>query len=377
MIENTEKLLTVLSEIKQVFVGKDEIIDLLGVSLVAGENTFLFGPPGTAKSAIVKALADRIVKGRNFEYLLTRFTEPNELFGPFDIKKLREGELVTNIDGMMPQASMVFLDELFNANSAILNSLLMALNERKLRRGKEILELPALMFVGASNALPEDEALEALFDRFLIRVRCGYVAPELLDQVLIAGRNLERSSSEERATITPNEIKGLQKAAKYVDLKPIIPKYIQVIQDLRNAGISISDRRAVKLQGIIAASAALCKRDEAQVSDLWVLAYIWESEEQIEILRGIIDRVLESHREEKAHPQSKINDRPDAEVLMKEIQEMDQKWSDSGTTYEDKNIVKDKLRFIQSRSEWIANKEQKEHVKSAIENLWKSILEER
>src|SRR6187431_2169925 len=126
----------VLASLKAAFVGKDEIVDLLGVSLAAGENLFLLGPPGTAKSALVQQLARRI-DGRVFDYLLTRFTEPNELFGPFDIRKLREGDLVTNTEGMLPEASIIFLDELLNANSAILNSLLMVLNEKVFRRGRE------------------------------------------------------------------------------------------------------------------------------------------------------------------------------------------------------------------------------------------------
>jgi len=171
-MNHIEKIKTVLKEIKAIFVGKDDIIDLLGIGLIAKENAFLLGPPGTAKSAIVRTLSERIENGKNFEYLLTRFTEPNELFGPFDIRKLKEGELVTNTEGMMPEASMIFLDEIFNANSAILNSLLMSLNEKIFRRGKQTIKLPALMFVGASNLLPEDEALNALLDRFLIRVRC-------------------------------------------------------------------------------------------------------------------------------------------------------------------------------------------------------------
>ena len=169
----------VLQFVKDSFVGKNEIVDLLGIGLIARENAFLLGPPGTAKSAIIRQLADCIQGGSNFEYLLTRFTEPNEIFGPFDIRKLKDGELVTNTEGMMPEASMVFLDEIFNANSAILNSLLMALNERIFRRGKETRKLPALMFVGASNVLPEDDALHALLDRFLIRIPCDYVDTDL------------------------------------------------------------------------------------------------------------------------------------------------------------------------------------------------------
>src|SRR4029078_5683865 len=149
------KLVTeVLMPLKAAFVGKDEGIDRLGVCLAGGENLFILGPPGTAKSALVQELGRR-VEGRVFDYLLTRFTEPNELFGPFDIRKLREGELVTNTEGMLPEAAFVFLDELLHGNSAILNSLLMVLNERVFRRGREKRLLPLLMVVGASNRLPE------------------------------------------------------------------------------------------------------------------------------------------------------------------------------------------------------------------------------
>src|SRR5690349_15105880 len=157
-----DKLNHVARHLKSSFVGKDDIIDLLCLCLVGRENLFLLGPPGTAKSALVRALAQRL-QGRTFEYLLTRFTEPNELFGPFDIRRLREGELVTNTEGMLPEAALVFLDELLNANSAILNSLLMVLNERVFRRGRETRALPTLTVVGASNRLPDDDALGALF----------------------------------------------------------------------------------------------------------------------------------------------------------------------------------------------------------------------
>ena len=152
-------------------IGKDEIIEVLGVALIAGENIFLLGPPGTAKSALVNELAARL-GGKSFDYLLTRFTEPSELFGPFDLRRLREGDLVTNTDGMLPEADFVFLDELLNANSAVLNSLLLTLNERIFRRGSERVAVPMLLAIGASNRLPEDEALAALFDRFLLRVHC-------------------------------------------------------------------------------------------------------------------------------------------------------------------------------------------------------------
>jgi len=169
----------ILNPIKQRLIGKDEIIEVLGISLIAGENTFLLGPPGTGKSALVHELAGRL-KGKTFDYLLTRFTEPSELFGPFDLRRLREGELITNTDGMLPEADFVFLDELLNANSAVLNSLLAALNERVFRRGREITKIPMLTAIGASNRLPDDDALQALFDRFLLRVHCDNVSSDRL-----------------------------------------------------------------------------------------------------------------------------------------------------------------------------------------------------
>src|ERR1700744_3346074 len=224
-----DKLLKVLGHLKELFVGKDEIINLMGICLDGGENLFLLGPPGTAKSATIRELS-RLIDGRTFEYLLTRFTEPNELFGPFDIRKLREGDLVTNTEGMLPEASLIFLDELLNANSAILNSLLMVLNEKIFRRGKESRRLKALMFVGASNHLPEDDALKALFDRFLLRVRSDNVAPEQLLAVLDAGWKLQRSDVSHTATVHFDDIEALQRLLPLVDLSPVRGQYADLVQ---------------------------------------------------------------------------------------------------------------------------------------------------
>jgi len=375
-----EKLNSVLHYVKHSFVGKDEIVDLLGISLLARENLFLLGPPGTAKSAIVRLLSSCVEDGKNFEYLLTRFTEPNEIFGPFDIRKLKEGELVTNTEGMMPEASLVFFDEIFNANSAILNSLLMALNEKIFRRGKETRHLPALMFVGASNMLPEDEALQALLDRFLIRVKCEYVDPDLLQEVLLSGWKMEAAGQESvgpdpRPLISADEIVVLQKACRGIDLAPIRATYIDIVHSLRNTGIKVSDRRAVKLQNIIAASALICGRPAATLSDLWVLKYIWDTEEQVEILTGIIDAVIEKDQTSPAHPQALYNKVPDPEEVMKEVSFLSSRWAVNGLSFEEQNVIKDKLRYVQTRCSWIRNVDQKTYVQREIETLWQKILQ--
>jgi len=374
-MNSIDRLNEVLNFVKSSFIGKDEIIDLLGISLIARENAFLLGPPGTAKSAIIRLLSNCIEGGNNFEYLLTRFTEPNEIFGPFDIRKLKEGELVTNTEGMMPEASMIFLDEIFNANSAILNSLLMALNEKIFRRGKETKKLPALMFVGASNVLPEDEALNALLDRFLIRVRCDYVDTDLLEEVLLAGWKLENNKITEKPSITPSDIIELQGLSKKVDLSPIRKQYVDLIHNLRTTGVNVSDRRAVKVQNLIAASAMMCNRTEANVSDLWVLKYIWDTEEQIEILAGIIDAIMEKEDSPLAHPQALFNKTPNAEELVKEVSLLTSKWESEGLSFEEQNVIKDKLRYVQNRSNWVKKKEHKLHVQNEIEVLWKKILQ--
>ncbi len=371
-----DKLNDVLQHLKKTFVGKDDIIDLMGICLAGRENLFLLGPPGTAKSAMVRALAS-LLEGKTFEYLLTRFTEPNELFGPFDIRKLREGDLVTNTEGMLPEASLVFLDELLNANSAILNSLLMALNEKIFRRGKETKALPALLFIGASNHLPEDEALQALFDRFLLRVHCDNVDPADLEKVLQAGWQLEQPHRATPVKITADEVRELQHITTTIDLSAIRGAYITLIQQLRNAGIQISDRRAVKLQRLIAASAVLCKRDTAILSDMWVLRYIWDTEEQQELIAAIVNAALVMNDEQQTatHPRAALNSAPDADAIYREVQQMTVQWEAADTSPAERALIKDRLRYLNDRCEWINNDTKKHFVLAPIDHLWEKIMQ--
>ena len=371
LVDNLNK---VLNQLKRTFVGKDDIIDLMGICLTGRENLFLLGPPGTAKSAMVRELS-KLLKGNSFEYLLTRFTEPNELFGPFDIRKLREGDLVTNTEGMLPEANLIFLDELLNANSAILNSLLMVLNEKIFRRGRETKDLPALMIIGASNHLPEDEALQALFDRFLIRVQCDNVSPDLLGQVLDAGWILEQKNETEKINISTEQVLELQSMISTINLQNIKAPYLELIQKLRNAGVQVSDRRAVKLQRLIAASALLCNRTEAIPSDMWVLRYIWDTEEQREVIASIVNAVVEADdTPEKQHPRASIKNLPNADEILTEVENMAKQWNAAETTMAEKTVIKDRLRYLNGRCEWISNEEQRKYVQQPIDELWQNIL---
>lgn len=372
--EVIDHLKNILQHLKEQFVGKDDIIDLMGICLAGRENLFLMGPPGTAKSAMVRELS-KLINGKTFEYLLTRFTEPNELFGPFDIRKLREGELVTNTEGMLPEANLIFLDELLNANSAILNSLLMVLNEKVFRRGRENRPLPVVMIVGASNHLPQDEALQALFDRFLIRVRCDYVDPALLNNVLEAGWKLEQKEMADKPGISAEAIFQLQSMIGMVDLNDIRAAYIDLVQMLRNAGVRVSDRRAVKLQRLIAASALLCKRTKAIPSDMWVMRYIWDTEEQQEIIAGIINSVIEADKFAVGqHPRASVHSLPNADEIFKEVTAMTEKWDDETLPMTERTIIKDRLRYLNGRCEWISNTVQRSYVQQPIDMLWQKII---
>jgi MoxR-like ATPase len=362
----------VISPLKEVFVAKDEVIDLLGVALAAGENIFLHGPPGTAKSALVHELCRRL-HGRSFDYLLTRFTEPNELFGPFDIRRLRDGELVTNTEGMLPEASLVFLDELLNANSAILNSLLMALNERVFRRGRESRALPVVSFIGASNHLPEDDSLRALFDRFLLRVRSDNVPGEQLGEVLAAGWQLQHRAPVE-STLGFDDIRALHGLHATVDFGDVRPKLVDLISRIRAAGMTVSDRRAVKLQRVISASALLCGRPVVRTSDLWVLKHIWDTEEQQEPLRGIVQSFLDAAPPvADDHPRAHASDEPDPEGLARDFAALQEQFAAAPADRIVIAQVRDRLALLEARVPWVRDLAKRGVLQSTASSLWKLI----
>ncbi|HMO15085.1 MAG TPA: AAA family ATPase [Pirellulaceae bacterium] len=381
-LEISQKLTDkVLQPMKTTFIGKDEVIDLLGVSLVARENLFILGPPGTAKSALVQDLSRRI-DGQVFDYLLTRFTEPNEILGPFDIRQLREGNLVTNTEGMLPEATFVFLDELLNANSAILNSLLMVLNERVFRRGRETRSLPTLLVVGASNSLPKDDALRALFDRFLLRINSTNVDEDSMSELLRKGWQMEHLSAGPPA-ITVDEVVSLQSLVAQVSLNSVLPTYIHTVKRLRAAGIEISDRRAVKLQRMLAASAILCGRMEADFSDLWVLRYIWDTFEQQEILSALIRKAIESASQaaetgtltatHRRHPQSQVLNLPNAEALGRDLMELETRVNSVNLSDAELTQIKDQLTILASQISWVNNEHQANFLQSKVQDIWNRI----
>jgi MoxR-like ATPase len=286
------------------FLGKEEVIRLLIVAAIAGEHAVLIGPPGTAKSALIRTFA-RLMRARYFEYLLTRFTEPNEIFGPVDIAAFRDGRYERRTAGMLPEAEIVFLDEVFKSNSAILNSLLTLLNERRYASGGQSIQCPLLSVFGASNEVPTDETLTAIYDRFILRIRSENLDAYHFQELL--GKGIEHEIAQRLdAPVAPivdaSELAELERdlLLKTRFTEAFFSKYKGLAFQIRAEGITLSDRRVVKLLKLFAASAYLDGRAEPDEGDLFVLKHVWNTEDQAQILDAIVTPVLEAHYRE--HP---------------------------------------------------------------------------
>jgi MoxR-like ATPase len=280
------------------FLGKDEVIRLLLIATIAGEHAVLIGPPGTAKSALIRYFA-RLLHARYFEYLLTRFTEPNEIFGPVDIAAFREGRYQRRIEGMLPDSEIVFLDEVFKSNSAILNALLTLLNERRYTSGGVVLRCPLLSCFGASNEVPSDETLTAIFDRFLLRIRSDNLDAYHFQDLLQRGIQHEimgLSDAQIQPLAAAREIaelhRGFGQRMRFSD--EFLSAYKGLVFQIRAEGISLSDRRVVKILKLFAASALLDGRTQPDASDFFVLKHIWNNEDQAAILESLVTPVLEA-----------------------------------------------------------------------------------
>ncbi|MEM7233690.1 MAG: AAA family ATPase [Planctomycetota bacterium] len=313
----------VLSAVTSRYPGKEELVELVALALCSRDHLLVIGPPGTAKSEVVHEMALRL-SGRYFDYLLSRFTEPSELFGPVDIAGLRDGVYRTRTEGMLPEAEVVFLDEIFHANSAILNTLLGILQNGRFRRGGELRSCPLISAIAASNELAEDSDLRALQDRFTLRVLSEPLADEKLPTLLEAGWSLERERLTDSrstpnaadATFTTDELRSVHRLVAGVDLTPVREHAADLLGRIRACGVPVSDRRAVRFLRLVAASATLCKRSSAGVADLWPARYLWEIEDERDSLAElveefVIDRASATAREDD-HPLARLGLGPTA-----------------------------------------------------------------
>ncbi len=283
------KLTTLLSKLVEPFTGRDEEGRVIVLTLLAREHAVLVGEPGTAKSAMIRRVSE-LLNARYFSYLLTRFTEPSELFGPIDIKALEEGRYVRITFGKLPSAEIAFLDEIFKANSAILNALNTLLQERVLYDGYSEMVVPLWSLFGASNEVPEESELLAFYDRFLLR---HFVRPvpenlwrDLLDKSWVLERTMYYGNAgKSEAVMDMKELRKLHEAVLEVDLDPVKHKLVKLFAAFETRGVHITDRRKGKALKVIASNALLEGRSRAQEQDLLALKYVvprdWDELEKV------------------------------------------------------------------------------------------------
>ena len=258
------------------------------LAILSGENLLFLGPPGTAKTQLAKSICQSIEGGNFFNYLLTSFSTPEEIFGPLSLKALEEDEFRRKIDGCLPTAHIALLDEIFKASSAILNSLLTILNEHKYHNGKEIVDVPLLSIFGASNELPEeDESLEALYDRFLFRYRLTYIQDDENFRNLLFGSS---DDFEPFITIPVSEIYILREKASKL---PVDPDVEEIVTELRKylqvQEIEISDRRWKKVIQVLKVASFSSGFSKVNRTMLLLLQHmLWNLPEEREVIRKTV-----------------------------------------------------------------------------------------
>ncbi len=301
------------------FVHKQEILDLMVVAAVAQEPLLVVGPPGTAKSDIVLKFKDAlgIAEEDYFEYMLTRFTEPSEIIGAIDIKELREGRYLRKKEGKLPTAKLVFLDEIFKSNSAILNILLTIINEKKFYQEGRPEPVPLRVLFAATNEIPEQGELAALKDRFVLKVMSRPVQDDFFPELIDAGLRGEAYKGLNQKPWVEGHcsLDDLLKANRYLthlfarrttdangeevtDRQLFFPEDVfrefqRLVKTLvREDRIFISDRKLVKLYKLLRVRAWLFSGGTVSRDDLRLLAYLGETHQEIEQLREKVPQLL-------------------------------------------------------------------------------------
>jgi MoxR-like ATPase len=301
------------------FVQKQEIIDLMVVAAVAQEPLLLVGPPGTAKSDLVLKFKDALGLEEEdyFEYMLTRFTEPSEIIGAIDIAELKSGRYIRRKEGKLPTAKLVFLDEIFKSNSAILNILLTIINERKFYQEGKPEAVPLKVLFAATNEIPEQGELAALKDRFVLKVQSRSVQDDHFQELIDYGLRSESFRGLNQMPWAEGHctLDDIVKANRYLtflfgsrqtdtrgdeqnDRELFFPadvfrEFQRLVKTLvREDKIFISDRKLVKLYKLFRVRAWLLSGGTVSRDDLRLLAYLGESHQEIEHLREKVPNLL-------------------------------------------------------------------------------------
>ena len=314
-----ERFKLLLQEMNRGIYEKNTEISLALLAALAGESVILLGPPGVAKSMVARQLKTAFRDAHSFEYLMSRFSTPDEIFGPVSIQKLKSSDTYERaVDGYLPTADVVFLDEIWKAGPAIQNTLLTVINEKLFRNGNREMHLPLKLLVAASNELPaKGEGLEALWDRFVIRIESRPIKKESNFRAMLLDSHADFSGStgglghadfannadfselkitgEEYAEWSEN-INKIGVKEEVLDVISVIRKSLRAVnvdEAAERRNIYVSDRRWKNIARLLRTSAFMQDREEVDCCDLLPIYHcLWQEPEERDAIRTIVIRAL-------------------------------------------------------------------------------------
>ncbi len=288
---NPTKFLAHRSEIGELIFERTEEITGLILALLSRKNVVFLGPVGSTKSLMVRLNAHAVTDGAYYETLLTKFSTPEQLFGPPDIIALQQGVWAINTKGRLPEAVHAFIDEVFRGNASVQDTLLRVMNERLFDMSGTPQKIPLELFVGAANSVPSDEDRAAFYDRFTLKYKTNYIAEQAHFVAMLKGpKRFEEFAARLKTTFSLDEIHEAQAEAQAVVVPDAVLEGIAMIRStLAQQAIVPSDRKWNESIEVIRAKAWLQGRSEAMMDDLSVLTHIlWTDPQHKSVVQGIV-----------------------------------------------------------------------------------------
>ena len=295
MSQALTKLAAIRDELNRQFLERAELIDGALCALLSASHVLVIGPPGTAKSMLADELCRRIVGANYFQWLLTKFSTPEEIFGAVSLKSLEQDDYRRVTDHKLPEAHIAFLDEIFKANSSILNALLTLINERIFHNGRERVSVPLITMFGASNELPDEEELTALFDRFMLRFTVDYIGEDFRFLKMLEGL-----AAGERTALAFGELGEVRARAAAVNVPGgILRSIAELRRNLAAQQIIASDRRWHNALAVLRAHALIFGRSAVNEDDLLFLEHVlWKDPEELPKVRDAIRHLVKGYEDE-------------------------------------------------------------------------------